>query len=150
MAESRFLYVTYIRATPQKIWDCFTDPEMNRKFWGGYHQDSSFEVGGDYKLAGPDGRVWDAGKVLASDPPRLLRLSWRHLSEGAMQAEGESICTIEIEAAQAGVTTLTLTHEIGVAESKLIAGVATGWPSILSSLKSLLETGEALATAKAA
>jgi len=117
MAESRFLYVTYIRATPQKIWDCFTDPEMNRKFWGGYHQDSSFEVGGDYKLAGPDGRVWDAGKVLASDPPRLLRLSWRHLSEGAMQA---------------------------------IAGVATGWPSILSSLKSLLETGEALATAKAA
>jgi uncharacterized protein YndB with AHSA1/START domain len=146
MAESRFLYVTYIRATPQKIWDCFTDPDMNKKFWSGYHQDSSFEVGADYKLTGPDGRVWDSGKVLESDPPRRLRLSWRH-PEGAMQAEGGSVCTIEIEAAPSGVTKLTLTHEIGVADSKLIAGVATGWPSILSSLKSLLETGEALVSA---
>jgi|SRR5215471_11525856 len=145
MAESQFLYVSYIRAAPQKIWDALTDPEMNKQFWGGYHQDSSWKVGADYKVAGPDGRVWDSGKVLECDPPKRLRVSWTHMSEGAMKAEGESTCTIELEAAQPGVTKLTLTHVIGVADSKLIAGVSTGWPSILSSLKSLLETGQALA-----
>ena len=147
MAESQFLYVTYIRATPQKVWDALTDPEANRKFWGGYHQDSSWRVGDDYKITASDGRVWDEGKVLECDPPRRLRVSWNHLADPAMKAEGESVCTIDLEAAPAGVTKLTLTHVIGVADSKLIAAVSGGWPSILSSLKTLLETGQALGSA---
>jgi uncharacterized protein YndB with AHSA1/START domain len=150
MAESQFLYVTYIRAPAQKIWDHLTDPEANKQFWGGYHQDSSWRVGADYKITGPDGRVWDEGKVLECDPPRRLRVSWNHLADPAMKSEGESVCTFELEPAQAGVTKLTVTHVIGVADSKLIVAVSGGWPSILSSLKTLLETGEALATARAA
>ena len=145
MAESRFLYVIYIFAPPQKIWDHLTDPEMNKKFWSGYHQDSSWRVGADYKITAADGRVWDEGKVLESDPPRRLRVSWNHLADPAMQAEGESICTFELEAAQPGVTKLTLTHEIGVADSKLIVAVSGGWPSILSGLKTLVESGHTLA-----
>jgi len=144
MAESRFLYVTYIRATPERIWEHFTTPELNKLFWGGYHQRSDWKVGDDYAIAGPDGRVWDEGKVLASDPPRRLQVTWLHLADEAMKAEGESVCTIELEPTGEGVTRVTLTHASGHSPSKLIEAVSTGWPSILSSLKSLLETGSAL------
>ncbi|HEY1750262.1 MAG TPA: SRPBCC family protein [Caulobacteraceae bacterium] len=144
MAESRFVYVTYIRATPQKIWDALTDPEQNKLFWGGYHQQSAWRVGADYGIAGPDGRVWDAGKVLACDPPRRLEVTWLHLNDAAMKAEGESVASFLLEPGVNGLTKLTVTHSIGLAESKLIGAVSGGWPMILSSLKSLMETGTAL------
>ncbi len=147
MAESRFLYVTYIRAPAQKVWDHLTDPEANKKFWGGYHQESNWQVGGDFRIAGPDGRTWDEGKVLECDPPRRLSVSWTHLVNEEMKAEGTSTATFELEPAGEGVTKLTLTHSIPVSPSKLVDAVAGGWPSILSSLKSLLETGRALETA---
>ena len=144
MAESRFLYVTYIRATPERVWEHLTTPELNKLFWGGYHQKSGWKVGDDYAIVGPDGTLWDSGKVLASDPPRRLSVSWMHLTDEAMKAEGHSTATFELEPAGEGVTKLTLTHSIPVSPSKLVAAVAGGWPSILSSLKSLLETGRAL------
>jgi uncharacterized protein YndB with AHSA1/START domain len=144
MTESRFVYVTYIRAEPEKIWEALTDPEQNKAFWGGYHQQSSWTVGADYAIAGPDGRIWDTGKVLACDPPKHLSVSWLHLNDEAMKAEGESTATFHLEPAPNGATRLTVTHSIGVPDSKLIGAVATGWPVILSSLKTLLETGSAL------
>ena len=146
MAESRFLYVTYIRATQQTIWDHLTDPAANKQFWGGYHQRTGWNVGDDYEIVAGDGNVWDRGKVLEADPPRRLRVSWNHLSRAELTAEGESQCTIELEPGPTGgVTKLTLTHVIGVAPpSKFIEAVSTGWPSILASLKSLIETGRAL------
>ncbi len=147
MAESRFLYVTYIRAPAERVWEHVTNPEKNKLFWGGFHQDSSWQVGAPYKITAPDGRVYDEGKVLAADPPRRLSVSWRHLVDADMQAEGESVATFELEPAGEGVTKLTLTHSIGVSPSKLVDAVAGGWPSILSSLKTLLETGRALETA---
>ncbi|HTX47998.1 MAG TPA: SRPBCC domain-containing protein [Caulobacteraceae bacterium] len=145
MAESRFVYVTYIRAAPEKIWEHLTTPELNKLFWGGYAQRSGWKVGDDYAIAGPDGRVWDEGKVLAADPPRRLQVTWRHLNDPAMTDEGVSTCSFELEPSSEGVTKLTLTHAIEVSPSKLIGAVSQGWPSILSSLKSLLETGKALA-----
>ncbi|MFI4935883.1 MAG: SRPBCC family protein [Caulobacterales bacterium] len=140
---SRFLYVTYIRAPAQKIWAALTDPEENKRFWSGYHQATTWKVGDDYRLTAADGRVWDEGKVLAFDPPKRFSVSWMHLSE-ALGAEGLSTATVELEAAPGGVTKLTLTHEIAVDKSKLIEAVSTGWPMILSSLKSLMETGQAI------
>ena len=144
MAESRFLYVTYIRAPAEKVWEHLTSPELNKQFWSGFHQDSSWKVGDAYKITSPDGRVYDEGKVLACEPPKRLSVSWKHLVDEAMKAEGESTATFELEPAGEGVTKLTLTHSIPVSPSKLVAAVAGGWPSILSSLKSLLETGRAL------
>jgi uncharacterized protein YndB with AHSA1/START domain len=144
MAESRFLYVTYIRATPQKVWDALTDPAQNKLFWGGYHQASSWEVGADYAITAADGQVWDRGKVLAFDPPKHLTVTWLHLHREELKAEGESTCSFDLEPSADGVTKLTVTHSIPVPQSKLIEAVSTGWPSILSSLKSLLETGRAL------
>jgi uncharacterized protein YndB with AHSA1/START domain len=145
MAESRFVYVTYIRATPQAVWGELTNPERNKLFWSGYHQETSWKVGDDYEVVGPDGRAWDVGKVLACDPPKRIQVTWLHQSDAAMRAEGESTCTFELESVSAEVTKLTVTHQIGRGDSKLIAAVSNGWPSILASLKSLIETGRALA-----
>jgi uncharacterized protein YndB with AHSA1/START domain len=145
MADSRFVYVTYIRATPQAVWDELTNPERNKLFWSGYHQETSWKVGDDYEVVGPDGRAWDVGKVLACDPPRRIEVTWLHQHDAGMRAEGESACTFELEAASPEVTKLTVTHAIGIANSKLIGAVSNGWPSILASLKSLIETGRPLA-----
>jgi len=148
MAESRFLYVTYIRATPERIFETFCDPEQTPKFWHGYHQQSSWKVGDDFAIADRDGKVWDRGKVLAYDPPRRLSVTWNHLVHADMAAEGESVATFELEPVNEAVTKVTLTHTIQAPPpSKFIEGVSSGWPSILASLKSLLETGEALEAA---
>ena len=144
MAESRFLYVTYIRATPEAVWEHLTNPALNKLFWAGYSQVTSWQVGADYDLTAADGQVWDKGKVLAFDPPKHLTVTWRHLHRPELAAEGDSTCSFDLEVAAEGVTKLTVTHSIGVAQSKLIEAVSGGWPSILSSLKSLLETGTAL------
>jgi uncharacterized protein YndB with AHSA1/START domain len=141
---SRFVYVTYIRAPAHKIWEALTDPEQNRLFWGGYHQQSGWKVGDDFAIVGPDGNTWDTGKVLAADPPHHLSVSWLHLTDAEMKAEGHSTAAFDIQPGVEGVTKLTLTHSIEVADSKLIGAVSTGWPMILASLKSLLETGKAL------
>jgi uncharacterized protein YndB with AHSA1/START domain len=147
MAESRFLYVTYIRAAPQRIFEALSDPAQNKLFWGGYSQQTSWATGADYAIVSGDGEAWDTGKVLACDPPRRISVSWTHQKDAAMKAEGESVATFDIEPVNDHVTRLTVTHTIGVAPSKFIEAVSTGWPSILASLKSLLETGTALETA---
>ena len=144
MADSRFLYVTYIRATPERIFEALTDPERNRLFWHGYRQQSSWKKGADYAIVSGDGEAWDTGKVLACDPPKRLSVTWTHQKDAAMKAVGESVATFDIEPVNDRVTKLTITHTIGVSPSKFIEAVSTGWPSILANLKSLLETGSAL------
>ena len=102
MAESRFVYVTYIRATAASVWDALTDPEQNKLFWSGYHQ--QIVLGGRRRLRDhrPGRPAWDTGKVLAFDPPRRLSVTWRHQHDEAMKAEGESTCSFELEALSDG------------------------------------------------
>src|SRR5690242_247256 len=78
MSDSRFVYVTYIRTTPQKLWDALIKPEFTRQYWVGTWQDSDWQPGSSWKLMIPDGRVGDSGEVLESDPPRRLVLKWRN------------------------------------------------------------------------
>jgi uncharacterized protein YndB with AHSA1/START domain len=143
MATSRFFYVTYIRATPQKVWEALTQPEFTRRWWNETVQETDWKVGSDWKLMIPDGRVGDAGKILELDPPHRLVVTWRNEFIPTLSDEGHSRCTIELQP-QKDAVKLTLTHEIDLPESKLIAGVSQGWPALLASLKSLLETGEPL------
>ena len=89
------------------------------------------------------GRVGDSGEVVAIERPRRLVLLWRNEFMPELRAEGYSRATFEIEPVGDTVR-LTLTHEIDRERSKLIDGVSNGWPAILSSLKSFLETGDAL------
>jgi uncharacterized protein YndB with AHSA1/START domain len=141
--NTRFVYVTYIRTTPAKLWDALTKPEFTRSYWYGTWPDCRWETGSPWRLMIPDGRVADSGEVLEIERPRRLVLSWRNEFMPELKAEGYSRATFELER-EGDTVRLTVTHEIARDKSKFIDAVAGGWPSILSSLKSLLETGESL------
>ena len=143
MAKPKFVYVTYIRTTPEKLWQALTTPEFNRQFFFGTTQESEWKKGASWRLMIPDGRVADSGEVLEIDPPRRLVLKWRNELMPELRAEGYSRMTCELEKQGASVK-LTIVHEMDKPGSKFIESVSEGWPPILSSLKSLLETGESL------
>jgi uncharacterized protein YndB with AHSA1/START domain len=143
MAESRFVYVTYIRTTPEKLWRALTEPEFTKQIWAETWQECEWKEGSPWRLMIPDGRVGDSGEVLEIEPGRRLVVSWRNEFKPELHAEGYSRMTWELEPMD-GVVKLTLIHEMDRPDSKLIDAVSGGWPMILSSLKSLLETGEPL------
>jgi uncharacterized protein YndB with AHSA1/START domain len=140
MAKSNFVYVTYIRTTPQKLWSALTDPEFMKQYWFGMHCESAFSTGSSWKLVNDSGEVWDSGEIVESDPPRRLVIRWTHQMRPELKAEGASLCTMELEPIEQAVK-LTITHGVDREGSKLVEAVSGGWPKILSNLKSLLETG---------
>jgi uncharacterized protein YndB with AHSA1/START domain len=141
--KSIFVYVTYIRTTPAQLWRALTDPEFTRRYFFETTQESEWKRGSSWKMKTPDQRVADAGEVVESKPHRKLVLKWRHELDPDMRAEGYSRMTYQMKKEGKSVK-LTVTHEMDRANSKLIAAVSEGWPPILSSLKSILETGEPL------
>jgi uncharacterized protein YndB with AHSA1/START domain len=143
MGKSTFAYVTYIRTTPEKLWQALIDPEFARQYWVETWQDCAWSKGAAWKLMIPDGRVGDAGEVLEIDPPRKLVLSWRNEFMPDLKAEGYSRMTYTLEP-QGDAVKRAILHEIDVDKSKLIDGTSSGWPGIMASLKTLLETGESL------
>jgi uncharacterized protein YndB with AHSA1/START domain len=140
MARSTFVYVTYIRTTPEKLWSALTDVEFMRQYWFGMRCESQWTAGSPWKLVSGDGQVLDAGEIVEADPPRRLVIRWQHQSKPELKAEGDSLCTMELEPT-GGAVKLSISHSIERDPSKLIAAVSGGWPKILSNLKSLLETG---------
>jgi uncharacterized protein YndB with AHSA1/START domain len=143
MAESEFVYVTYIRITPEKLWRALLEPEFTRQYWMASVQESEWKPGASWKIVFPDGRVADSGEVVEIDPPRKLVLKWKHELFPDLTGEGYSRMTYTLEQ-QGDMVKLTLLHEMDKPESKFIKAVGGGWPIILASLKSLLETGESL------
>ena len=140
MARTTFLYVTYIRTTPERLWSALTDPAFMKQYWFGMHCESAYTTGSPWKLVNDSGEVWDAGEIVEADPPRRLVIRWEHQMRPELKAEGASLCTMELVPAGQAVK-LTITHSIGREGSKLVEAVSGGWPKILSNLKSLLETG---------
>ena len=143
MAESEFVYVTYIRTTMEKLWNALIDPEITRQCWCDTWQDCDWKQGSAWRLMIPDGRVGDSGEVLEIDPPRKLVLKWRNEFIAELRDEGYTRLTYTLEPDD-GCVKLTVHHEMDRPKSKMIDGVSQGWPGILASLKSLLETGTAL------
>ena len=150
-AESRFVYVTYIRATPEHVWSALTMPEFAQQYWRavkpdaewkmrGARPEADWKVGGAWKLILPDGRVADTGEIAEFAPPSRLAIRWRNEFRPELKAEGWSLCVMEIEPMDSAVK-LTITHSIEREASKLIEAVSGGWPQVLANLKSLLETG---------
>ncbi|HTP92013.1 MAG TPA: SRPBCC family protein [Xanthobacteraceae bacterium] len=142
-AKPRFVYVTYVRTTPGRLWQALIEPEFTRQYWAGTWQESEWKVGAAWRIMIPDGRVADSGEIIEIDAPRRLVLTWRNEFRPELHAEGYSRLSYVIEQ-QGDMVKLTVTHEIDRPESKFIEAVSSGWPAILSSLKSLLETGESL------
>ena len=140
MARSTFVYVSYIRTTPEKLWSALTDGEFMKQYWFGNHCESEWTAGSSWKNVHPDGRVTDTGEIVEAAPPRRLVIRWQHQDKPELKAEGPSLCTMEIETSGTAVK-LTITHTIERDPSKLIAAVSGGWPKVISNLKSLLESG---------
>jgi uncharacterized protein YndB with AHSA1/START domain len=135
-----FVYVTFIKATPEQLWSALTAPDFTKQYWFGMHQESDWKAGSAWRLVFADGRVADTGEVVEIDRPRRLVLKWRNEFKPELKAEGYSLCTFELEAMGAAVK-LTISHALDRPDSKFIEAVSGGWPRILSNLKSLLETG---------
>jgi uncharacterized protein YndB with AHSA1/START domain len=140
-AASTFVYVTYIRTTPERLWSALTSPDFMKQYWFGVHFETDWKAGSSWRMIYPDGRITDTGEIVEIDPPRRLALRWRNEFRSELKAEGYARCVIEVEPVSDAVK-LTITHTMDRAESKLIGAVAGGWPRILSNLKSLLETGQ--------
>jgi uncharacterized protein YndB with AHSA1/START domain len=143
MKKDQVVYVTYIRTTQEKLWKALIEPEFTRQFWCNTTQESEWKPGSSWKILMPDGRVADSGEVLEIEPPRRLVLKWRNEFRPELKAEGYSRLTYELEK-EGNSVKLTVIHEIEKEGSKFIEAVSSGWPHILASLKSLLETGESL------
>jgi uncharacterized protein YndB with AHSA1/START domain len=143
MAESQFVYVTFIRTTPEKLWRALLEPEFTRLFWMGTTQECEWKPSASWRIVKPDGKTADSGEVVEIEPYKLLVLKWKNHLFSEMTAEGYSRMTYELEPKGDSVK-LTVTHEMDKSESKFIKAVSGGWPIILASLKSLLETGESL------
>lgn len=141
--SSKFVYVTFIKATPERVWQALTDAGFQRQYWFGVHLETDWKEGSSWKMLYEDGRVTDAGEILETQPPHRLVMKWRHQLRPELASEGDARCTYEIEGSD-GVVKLTVTHETDAPNSKLIEAVSGGWPRILSNLKSLLETGKPL------
>ena len=140
-----FVYVSYIRASQQAVWTALIDPDFTAQYWSGTRVEADWRGGGKVVLRDPKIGVTDTGEVLAWDPPNRLAYSFSVAFDPVFAAEGHSRVTFELE--QTGeVVKLTLTHDGFPANSKVREAVSHGWPSILSSLKSLLESGQALPT----
>lgn len=140
-APSTFVYVTFIRATPERLWSALTSAECMKEYWFGMHFKADWKTGAPWELVFPDGRVADTGQIIEFDPPRRLVLKWRNEFRPELKAEGYAQCTMELEPASEAVK-LTVTHTMERADSKFIEKVSGGWPRILSNLKSFLETGQ--------
>ena len=140
MARSQYVYVTYIRTTPEKLWAALTTPEFIKQFWFGMNANSAFTTGAPWSLVSDSGELYDSGEILEADPPRKLVIRWTHQKKPELTAEGPSICTMELTP-DTGAVKLQITHTIDAQPSKLIEAVSGGWPKVLSNLKSLLETG---------
>ena len=140
MSGSTFVYVSYIRITPEKLWHALTTSAIIKQYRFGMRVESAWQVGSTWRMYA-DGSLMDAGEILEIVAPQRLVLSWRNAWQPAFTAEGTSRCVYEIEPTGASAK-LTLTHSIERPDSKFIGAVAEGWPLVISNLKSLLETGD--------
>jgi uncharacterized protein YndB with AHSA1/START domain len=141
LTPSKFVYVTFIRATPERLWSALTTPEFTKQYWFGMHCESEWKAGSSWRLMFQDGRVADTGEIVEAERPKRLVIKWRNEFRPEIKAEGYSRCTIDLEPIGEAVK-LTITHEMELPGTKFIEAVSGGWPRILSNLKSLLETGQ--------
>ena len=140
------VYVTYIASTLEKVWAALTSSEFTTQYFFGRSVESDWKKGSPWRLRKPDGEVDVEGEVRECDPPRKLVLSWNLVSIEELRGLPETIVNYEIEPFGDALVRLTMTeaHPTPI-PAYLLEGGRKGWPMILSGLKSLIETGKALA-----
>ncbi|MGA0612748.1 SRPBCC family protein [Caldimonas sp. KR1-144] len=141
--KTRFVYVTYIRSTPEKVFEAITRPEIARRYWG-HENVSDWRPGSAWQHVRDDAQrtVQLVGKVVEVMPPTRLVITWANASQAA-DVSAYSRVSFDI-AEYDGMVRLTVTHDELEAGSGMDKGIRQGWPIVLSSLKSLLETGQGM------
>jgi uncharacterized protein YndB with AHSA1/START domain len=149
LAPPEFVYVTYIRSTMEKVFAALTQPEFTRAYWCQITHETDWRPGSPWAIKAPDGRIADSGQVVEYEPPRHLIVSWRHEMRPEAKTPGYSRCSFDLEPAGDAIK-LTITHALGTmdpadpATANFFTSIGGGWPAVLASLKSYLETGETL------
>jgi uncharacterized protein YndB with AHSA1/START domain len=138
------VYVTYIAATPERVWQALTDAAFTRKYFFGFAVEVEPRAGGEFKLLAEDGSTHVAGRVVEWSPPRRFVCTWGVKGMKDFGELPDCLVTYDVEASGDAVKlTLTESHSWDVPPA-ILAGGRSGWPKILSGLKSLLETGKPL------
>jgi len=138
------VYTIYIAATPEKVWQALTTAEFSRKYFSGLAVEAELKVGGAFVVRAPDGSVHIDGEVIECVAPRKLTITWNVNWPNLVEKLGLTLVTYDIEPAGDAVRlTMTEAHDRPISDD-ILSGGRAGWPAILSSLKSLLETGEPL------
>ena len=161
--QTTFVYTTYINATAERVWHGLTEPSFTQRYWGGVSFPTDWQNGSTYDVAYEDAGLVisdPAQVILESDPYRRLAYTWHTFTPewGAYHgksaeeverwsSEPRSKVAFDIEESAPGVVKLTVVHDGFAPGSAVLAGVSTGWPAVLASLKTLLETGSALPAA---
>jgi len=143
MDKPKFVYVSYIQSTPEKVWNALIDPEITRKYWGNRHNASDWKAGSKWEHRDfDDPKLVDlVGRVLESTPPRRLVVTWAFPADEGDSAKTSRV-TYDIEPFAEGVVRLTVTHDELEPDSEMLKGITAGWPVVVSMLKTLLETGK--------
>jgi uncharacterized protein YndB with AHSA1/START domain len=141
--KPEFVYVSYIETTPEMLWEALTSSEFSRRYWFNTDVKSDWKVGSPFALV-INGTTTDVGEILEADRPQRLSYTFQHVLNDELRNERPSKVVFNIER-HGNFVKLTLTHEDFAEGSRLLDGISKGWPAILSSLKSMLETGTALA-----
>ena len=139
MKKPKLVYTTFIRSTPKKTWDAISNPKFTRQYWAGMANVSDWKKGSKWEHHSPGNEVWITGKVVQCTPPKRLVLTWVDPDN----LKDKSRVTFEIEQVGDSVC-LTVTHDQFKEGSTMAGKVARGWPRVLSSMKSFLETGKGL------
>jgi uncharacterized protein YndB with AHSA1/START domain len=141
MTKPAFVYTTYIETSAEQLWQALTDGDFTERYWLGHRVTSDWTVGSAYRFTN-QGKPMVEGKVLVSDPPRRLTYSWDVVKAGAAR-ERTSRVTFDLTP-RGKVIKLVVTHDEIDESGTTLRDVSAGWPMVLASLKSILETGHAL------
>ncbi len=138
MSKPQFVYVTYIETSAEKLWQALTNADFTERYWFGHRLTSDWKVGSPYRFTN-QGQPMVEGEVLISEPPRRLAYTWNNRKDEA-RGEGISRVTFDLEP-RGKVVKLTVTHDELGEDGKTLRDISGGWPMVIASLKSLLETG---------
>jgi uncharacterized protein YndB with AHSA1/START domain len=138
------VYTIYIASTPQRVWEALTSAEFSRKYFFGNAIEVDLRVGGAYIVRTPDGAVHISGEVAECVPHRKLTFTFNVNWPELIEKLGPTLVSYDIQPVGDAVRlTMTESHDRPLSDD-ILSGGRQGWPAILSSLKSLLETGEPL------